>query len=228
MKKRRFTPLQIIVHIGGWVPLLLLVYDLYTDNLTVNPIQALEQKTGIQALTFLLMSLACTPLASILGWKELLQRRKALGLYGFMYAFLHVSIFLGIDYGFDFNAILGDVGTKSYILIGLAAFLLLLPVAATSFKYFMKRMGKDWKRLHKLVYIISPLVVLHFALSVKADFLRMQGNVAQPLLYGSIALILLILRISTIKKMVGEIRSRIQHIIRSRGTSVTKIETGDA
>jgi sulfoxide reductase heme-binding subunit YedZ len=209
MKKSRFTLLQIIVHLGGWAPLALLVYNFYTNNLTANPIQAIEQQTGIHALTFLLFSLACTPLASIFGWKELTQRRKALGNYGFMYAALHVTIFIGLDYGFDLNAILRDVGTKWYILIGLTAFLLLLPLAFTSFKYWMKRLGKNWKRLHKLVYFISPIVAVHFLLSIKGNLFRLQGNLFQPLLYGSLALILLALRIKPVKTALIGLRTRL-------------------
>lgn len=210
MKKSRLTPLQILVHLGGWAPLALLVYNFYTNQLTANPIQALEQQTGIHALTFLLFSLACSPLASILGWKELTQRRKALGNYGFLYAFIHVTFFIGLDYGFDLQAILRDVGTKWYILIGALAFLLLLPLALTSFKYWMKRLGQNWKRLHKLVYLIAPIVAIHFLLSVKGDLFRLQGNLFQPLLYGSIALILLALRITPVKTALIQFRTRIQ------------------
>ena len=214
MKNPRFTPFQILVHLGGWAPLALLIYNFFTNNLTANPVQAIEQQTGVHALTFLLFSLACTPLASIFGWKELLQRRKALGNYGFMYAAVHVTIFIGLDYGFDLNAILRDVGTKWYIIVGLIAFLLLLPLALTSFKYWMKRLGKNWKRLHKLVYIISPIVAFHFLLSVKGDLTRLQGNILQPILYGSIALILLAVRISPIKTAMIGLRTRLQSAFR--------------
>ncbi|RPH61428.1 MAG: sulfoxide reductase heme-binding subunit YedZ [Chloroflexi bacterium] len=199
MKKSRFTLLQIIVHIGGWIPLALILYDFFTRNLTANPIQAIEQRTGLQALTFLLLSLACTPVASIFGWKELIQRRKALGNYSFLYAALHVTTFFAIDYSLDLAAVWRDVWNKSYIIIGALAFLLLLPLAFTSFNYWMKRLGKNWKRLHKLVYIISPLVVVHFILVVKGSLAQLQGNLAQPLIYGGIALLLLILRIPKVK-----------------------------
>jgi sulfoxide reductase heme-binding subunit YedZ len=206
----------VIVHIAGWFPLAQIIFDYFTRHLSANPIQAIEQRTGIQALTFLLFSLACTPLSSILGWRELTQRRKALGNYGFLYASLHLLTFLGLDYAFNLGAILRDVGTKWYIIIGLTAFLLLLPLAFTSFKYWMKRLGKNWKRLHKLVYIISPLVALHFLLSVKGDLTRLQGNIWQPVLYGSIALILLILRISSIKIGLIALRTRLQNILPQR------------
>ena len=209
MRKLRFTPLQIIIHIAGWLPLVLLIYDFYTNQLTANPIQAIEQRTGIRALTFLLLSLACTPMASIFGWKELIQRRKALGIYGFFYAALHVSTFFIIDYGLDLSAVWRDVWNKSYIIIGAVAFLLLLPVAVTSFKYWMKRMGKNWKRLHKLVYVISPLVVYHFLLVVKGSLSQLQGNIVQPLIYGSIAALLLILRIPKVKLGLIELRTKL-------------------
>jgi sulfoxide reductase heme-binding subunit YedZ len=216
MQKPRFTPFQVVVHIAGWVPLALIIYNFFTNNLTANPIQAIEQQTGIHALTFLLFSLACTPLAAILGWKELTQRRKALGNYGFMYAAIHLTTFVGLDYGFNLTSILRDVGTKWYIIIGLIAFLLLLPLALTSFKYWMKRLGKNWKRLHKLVYIISPIVALHFLLSVKGDLTRLQGNIIQPILYGSIALILLALRITPVKTALIGLRIRISFWFRER------------
>ena len=214
MKKARLSLLRIIVHIGGWTPLALIVYNFFMHQLTANPIQAIEQQTGLDALTFLLLSLACTPLSSILGWRELTLRRRALGNYAFLYAAVHVTTFFGLDYGFNLGSIWRDVGTKWYILIGLTAFLLLLPLAFTSFTYWMKRLGKNWKRLHKLVYIIAPLVVIHFLMSVKGDIFRLSGNISQPILYGSIALILLALRISPVKKALIELRTRIQLLFR--------------
>jgi methionine sulfoxide reductase heme-binding subunit len=199
MTKTRLTPLQITVHAAGWLPLALLFFDFTSHRLTANPIQAIEQRTGIYALSFLLASLACTPAASILGLKEFIRRRKALGIYAFFYAALHLTTFLGIDYGLDLVSVWRDVGNKAYILIGAAAFLLLLPLAITSFTYWMKRLGKNWKRLHLLVYIISPLVIVHFLLAVKGDITQLKGNLAQPLLYGGITLLLLALRISKVK-----------------------------
>lgn len=208
MKKNRFTPLQILVHFGGWLPLGLLVFDFLTDNLTANPIQAIEQRTGLNAITFLLLSLACTPVASVFGWKELTQRRKALGNYGFLYAALHVTTFFILDYGLSLAAVWRDVGTKSFIIIGALSFLLLLPLAVTSFNYWMKRLGKNWKRLHRLAYIISPLVVVHFFMAKKGDLLNLSGNIIQPLAYGAVALILLLLRLAPVKKPLIALRQK--------------------
>jgi methionine sulfoxide reductase heme-binding subunit len=217
MKKLHFTPLQIITHLVGWFPFVRLVVDSFNDNLTANPIQAIEQRTGLQALVFLILSLACTPVASIFGWKELTQRRKALGNYGFLYASLHVLTFFIIDYGFNLQAIWLDVGNKLYIIVGAAAFTLLVPLAFTSFRYWMKRLGKNWKRLHRLVYIISPLVVLHFSLAVKGDIFRLTGDLSQPLAYGSIVLILLFLRIPMVKKFLIGLRKQLSIARRSTG-----------
>jgi methionine sulfoxide reductase heme-binding subunit len=220
MKKRRFTPLQIIVHILGWLPLAVLVYDYLTSQLTANPIQAIEQRTGLLALTFLLLSLACTPAASVFGWRELTQRRKALGLYGFLYAALHVFTFFVIDYGLDLVGVWRDVWNKSYIIIGAIAFLLLVLLAATSFNYWMKRLGKNWKRLHKLVYILSPLVVIHFLLVVKGSITQLQGNIVQPLLYGSVVVILLLLRIPKVKLALIGLRKQIDAIQKTKPTAI--------
>lgn len=208
MKKNRFTPLQILVHFGGLLPLGLLVFDFLTDNLTANPIQAIEQRTGLNAITFLILSLACTPVASVFGWKELTQRRKALGNYGFLYAALHVTTFFILDYGLNLAAVWRDVGTKSFIIIGALSFLLLLPLAVTSFNYWMKRLGKNWKRLHRLAYIISPLVVVHFFMAKKGDLLNLSGDIIQPLAYGAVALILLLLRLAPVKKPLIALRQK--------------------
>lgn len=216
MKKPRFTLLQIIVHLAGWTPLALLARDFFTRHLTANPIQYIEQQTGIHALTFLLYSLACTPLSSILGWREFSQRRKALGNYGFMYATIHVTTFFVLDYGLDLLAIWRDVGTKWYILLGLTAFLMLIPLAFTSFNYWMKRLGKSWKRLHKMVYLLVPLVGIHFLLAVKGDLFRLQGNISQPVLYEGIALLLLVLRIPPVKLALIELRTRFVSWLRSK------------
>jgi sulfoxide reductase heme-binding subunit YedZ len=202
------TLLQVLVHLGGWIPLAQIVYDYFSRHLTANPIQAIEQRTGLQALTFLLLSLACTPLGSIFGWKQLIQRRKALGNYAFIYAAIHLATFFGLDYGFNFRAILRDVATKWYIIIGLLAFLLLLPLALTSFKVAMRRLGQNWKRLHRLVYIISPLVAFHFLLVAKGSLTRLQGNILQPVLYASITIILLLLRIPVVKNTLIGLRTR--------------------
>jgi sulfoxide reductase heme-binding subunit YedZ len=221
MNKQLFSKsLQYIVHVAGWVPLIHIAVGLITHNLTFNPIQKVEQISGITGLIFLLLSLACTPLSNLLGWRPLTLRRKALGLYGFMYAVLHVATYIAVDYGFDLNAIIHEVAGKPYFLTGALAFVLLLPVAGTSFTIMMKKLGKNWKHLHRLVYIISPVIVFHYLLVVKGNIASLQGNLLRPLEYAGIAVVLLALRIPPIKKAVISARMRIQDVIRTSYSAV--------
>ena len=209
-KAKTHSPtLRILVHIAGWTPLIVLLIDFFNQNLTVNPIQAIEQRTGKIALTFLMASLACTPLSVISGIKFLSKPKKALGNYGFLYACTHLITFFIIDYGLDLQAIWNDVSNKPYIIVGAIAFTLLFPLAFTSFKYWKKKLGKNWKRLHRLVYIISPLVVFHFFLVVKGSITTLQGDLVQPMIYGSIVLFLLFLRIPKVKLAIISLRNRI-------------------
>lgn len=211
MKKLRYTPLQIIMHIYAWSALAHLLLDYFLGNLSVNPIQDLEQRTGRAAITLLVFSLMCTPLNTLFGWKELLKRRRALGLYTFMYASIHVLIFLDLDYGLAWSLIIQSIFEKPYIIFGTITFLLLTPLAITSFNIWKKRLKKNWKRLHQTVYLIAPVAVLHFALSKKGDIFQLQGDIIRPLIYGLVVLILLILRIPTIRKFFVSLRT--QHLL---------------
>jgi methionine sulfoxide reductase heme-binding subunit len=222
MMNKNPKPLQFIVHAAGWTPLAQIVIGLLTNNLTYNPIQKVEQITGLAGLVFLLLSLACTPLSNLTGWRQLTLRRKALGIYGFLYATLHISVFIAVDYGLNLNAILHEAAGKDYFITGGLAFIFLLPVAATSFTYWMKKLGKNWKRLHRLVYIVSPIVILHFILVVKGDITRLQGNLVQPLEYASIVIVLLVLRIPPVKRKVIAIRMDIHAALR---TSYSHVRT---
>lgn len=226
-KKTRFTPLQIIMHVYAWSALAHLLFDYTFGYLSPNPIQDLEQRTGRAAITLLVLSLLCTPLNTLFGWKEPLKRRRALGLYAFMYATIHILIYLDLDYGLAWSLIVQNIVEKPYILFGVITFLLLLPLAMTSFDIWKVRLKKNWKRLHQTVYFIAPLAVLHFALSKKGDIFQLQGDIVRPLIYGLVVLILLILRIPTVRKGSASIRSRyLQPLLRriprlkvSRGVS---------
>jgi len=196
---RNLTQLQIVVHLGAWIPLLLIVFDFFSGSLTVNPIQDIEQRTGRLAILWLVLSLACTPLASIFGWKELIKRRRAIGLYAFLMAFLHVSTFLALDFGFSWGLIWDEIVQKRFILLGAIAFIGLTLMAATSFKYWQKTLKKNWKRLHKAIYFIAPIVVLHYALAKKGDLFSLQGDIVRPLVYAVVVTVLLVVRIKPAK-----------------------------
>ncbi len=197
----KFTKFQIAVHIGSLIPLALLIWDYFNDHLTVNPIQAITFRTGKTALVLLVLALACTPLNTLFGFREALKVRRALGLYAFLYACLHLLTFVWLDYGLDLGLIFDAVAKKRYALVGFTAFLLLLPLAVTSTRGWQKRLGKNWKALHRLVYMAAPLVVVHYVWLVKAD-------IRQPLAFGAVVLLLLLARVPLFKGAVGSWRSR--------------------
>jgi methionine sulfoxide reductase heme-binding subunit len=203
-RRNRYAWLQVLTHIAAWIPLVLLVWAYSNDQLTINPIQAAEQRTGNIALILLLLSLACTPVYTFTRFAPLLNLRRPLGLYAFLYASIHLLLFIGVDYGFDFRLILLDVSDKRYIFVGLAAFLILLALAVTSIRWFVKRMGKKWKQLHRLVYLAGLLVVVHFAWVVKGDFTQFQGDILRPLLAGVVLGLLLLARIPALRKRMAD------------------------
>ena len=125
-----------------------------------------------------------------------------LGLYAFLYASIHFLIFVGLDYGFDLNLIWQNVAEKRFVLVGLAAFLILIPLAITSTKGWMRRLGKNWKRLHQWIYLASLLVIVHFVWLVKSDIRR-------PLAYGAVVVFLLLLRTPWARQMGRKLRSRL-------------------
>ena len=209
MKKLPYTPLQILIHLGALFPFAKLVFDYFTNNFSPNPIQDLEQQTGFAAITLLILSLASTPLNTLFGWHEFLKRKRTLGLYAFFYATLHVTVYLAIDYGFDLNLLVEATLEKRYTLIGTTAYLLLIPLALTSSKSWMRKLGKNWKKLHKLVYLIAPLLILHFAWARKGDIFSLQGDVLLPFIYGVVVTLLLLLRIPQVKKSVASFRKNI-------------------
>jgi len=195
-KKSNWTPLQIIAHIGAWIPLLVGLWDLWQGNLGPDIIREGTLLTGKTALILLLLSLACTPINFIFKYRPVLKLRRPLGLYSFMYASLHFAIFIGVDYFFDFRLIQDALLEKRYALVGLTTGLILLALAITSTKGWQRRMKKNWKRLHSLVYVAGILAVVHYIWLVK------QG-VFQPWIFASIVALLLIVRIKPIKKWVG-------------------------
>ncbi len=198
---KKLTPLKIVIHLIGIFPFAKLVFDYFTNNLSPNRIQDLEQQTGFAAITLLILSLSITPLRILFNWRALSKYRRTLGLYAFFYATLHVSIYTAIDYAFDWSLLFEATLEKRYTLIGTTAYLLLIPLAITSYKWGMKKIGKNWKKLHQLVYLISPMLIFHFAWAHKGDIFSLQGNVLLPLIYGVIVILLLLLRIPVVRDM---------------------------
>ncbi len=224
MKKFPYTPLQIAIHIYAWSGIILLIFDLVTGNLSANPIQDLERRTGRHAITLLVLSLLCTPMNTIFKWSEPLKRRRALGLYAFMYATIHVIIFADLDYGLAWSRLIQEVIEKPRLLVGFLAFLIMIPLAITSFDIWKKRLGKNWKRLHQFVYLIAPLAFLHYIWSKKGNLLTLQGEVAKPLIYGLVIAIFLIFRIPPIRRAVASFSTRMRALI-PRKNQQPKVDT---
>ncbi len=187
----------IIVNLAALTPLFMLIWNYWTDNLSADPVAYITKKTGQSAIILLGLSLACTPVNTVFGFRPALTVRKSLGLYAFMYAALHLLNFVGLDYGFNLNYILDDALLKKrYMIVGITAFLILLPLAITSTKGWMKSLGRNWKRLHKLAYVAGVLAVLHYIWLVKLD-------ITWPLIYTSILGVLLLLRVPRVRKFAG-------------------------
>lgn len=193
--------LRIITHIGALAPLALIIWDYSQNQLTVNPIQEITFRTGKTALVLLVLSLSITPVNIVFGIRQILTLRRLLGLYAFMYVSLHLLIFVGLDYGLDLDLIYEAIFEKRYALVGFAAFLILLPLAVTSTKGWMKRLGKNWKRLHRLVYLAAGLAVVHFVWLVKSD-------IREPLAYGAVVALLLVIRQPRIRRAFTGTRNR--------------------
>lgn len=201
------------MHIGAMLPLVLLVFDWWQDNLTFNPIQALEQRTGKYALVLLVLSLACTPLNTVFGFSQALKVRRPLGLYAFFYASLHFLIFIGVDYQFDLVLLEEAIFEKRYALVGFSAGLILLALAITSTRGWMKRLGRTWAQLHRFVYLAGILVIIHYVWLVKSD-------VREPLAFGAVVILLLIARVPSVRKKLSRVRqSKLVRVLQTSSRS---------
>ena len=173
------------------LPLALLVLAAVHDTLGPDPVSQLEKRTGIWALRLLLLTLSITPLRRITGWNGLIRYRRMLGLFAFFYASVHLTVYLVIDLGGFWSQIFAEIAKKPYITVGFAAWLLLIPLALTSTRGMMRRLGRHWGQLHKLVYAIGVLAILHFVWQVK--FGRTIA-VREPVVYAAILSVLLLAR----------------------------------
>ena len=156
----------------------------WRGELGANPVETITHFTGEWGLRFLLITLAVTPLRRLTGWNGLQKYRRMLGLFAFFYVCLHFATYLVFDHFFDWRTIAEDVVKRPYITVGFAAFILLIPLALTSTHGMMRRLKRNWQRLHRLIYLIAILAVLHFLWLVKADLL-------EPLIYAALLAFLL-------------------------------------
>jgi sulfoxide reductase heme-binding subunit YedZ len=187
----QFKIFKAVLFAAAMLPFARLVLFTYTEQLGANPIEFITRNTGDWTLYFLCITLAVTPLRRLTGWSWLIKLRRMMGLFAFFYAALHFTTFLWLDHFFDVQAMLKDVVKRPFITVGFTAFVLLIPLAVTSTNRMVKRLGgKRWQQLHRAIYLIAPLGILHFwwMKAGKHDF-------AQPILFGAIVGVLLLLRV---------------------------------
>ncbi len=198
--------LRNVLFVLALLPLLRLVAFGFLDKLGANPIEFITRNTGDWALYFLVMTLTVTPLRKLTKWNWLVRLRRMLGLYAFFYVFLHFMIFFWLDHFFDVQEMWADVVKRPFITVGMLTLVLLIPLAATSTNAMVRRLGgKRWQWLHRLMYVIVPLAVLHFWW-VKAG----KNLLAQPILFACIVGALLLVRLLSQKnrQRLGQLLSK--------------------
>ena len=188
MSKQNILYAKVVLWLLALLPFVRLVYLGFNDNLGANPIEFVEHSTGTWALVALLVTLAMTPIRLLTGQVWQIQLRRLLGLFMFFYACLHIITYVWLDFAFIWQDITKDIVKHPRILVGFAAFILTIPLAATSNRYMIKRLKTNWKKLHQSIYLIAILVVLHYLLLVKKD-------VTEPLYYAVALVILLGIRV---------------------------------
>jgi methionine sulfoxide reductase heme-binding subunit len=179
----RFNWLKIAVFLLALLPLARAAWIVLSGD-AVNPVEFITRSTGTWTLSFLLITLAISPLRQLSGWSWPLRLRRMLGLYAFFYGSLHLTTYMWLDQFFDWGGMLHDIAKRPFITVGFAAMLLMTPLAITSTQGWMRRLKRNWGRLHRLIYPIALLGVLHYWWLVKKDL-------TQPLLYGTVLMLLL-------------------------------------
>ena len=184
--KKYFKP---IIFLLSSIPFIIIISKIFLNQLGPEPIKEITLHTGEWTLLFLVFTLSMTPLKRLTNLNIWISVRRMLGLFAFFYASLHMLTYIGLDYQFDLSAISKDIFTKKFIFVGFTAWLLMVPLAITSSKKMMGILKKNWKKLHRLIYLISILGVIHFLWLVKKDL-------TEPLIYLLIIIILMILRVN--------------------------------
>jgi len=182
-----------LIFIASLWPILSIGIDIFQNNLGANPVEFIERHFGKWTLIFLCLTLSMTPLRRITKINQWILYRRMLGLFVFFYASIHLICYIGLDYQFAWIDIKNDIIKHRYVLVGFLAWLLLLPLAITSSDKMIRKLKMNWKLLHRLIYVIAILGVLHFIWLVKKD-------ITEPLIYAAIVSILLILRLNIFRR----------------------------
>lgn len=191
MNQRNFywSAAKVAVFCAALSPFGWMVWDAAQDNLGPDPIETLHFRSGDWTLRFLMITLTCTPLKLLFNWTFQHRFRRMLGLFTFFYATVHMSVYLVLDLSFSWEQMLDDIPKSPYVLVGMAAYVLLIPLALTSTRKMVQRLGRNWKKLHRLVYVTAVLGVVHFFWLIKADL-------REPLIYAGILFVLLGIRLA--------------------------------
>jgi sulfoxide reductase heme-binding subunit YedZ len=184
------------------LPLVRLIVLADNGGLSANPIEFITRSTGTWTLVGLLVTLSVTPLRRLSGRAEFIRYRRMLGLFSFFYACLHFVTYIWLDQFFDPAAIAKDIVKRPFITLGFSAFVLLIPLAATSTHAMMRRLGRRWQQLHRLIYPIALLGVIHYLWLVKKDM-------TVPLIYGGVLMLLLVVRLPWGMNLLQAARSRL-------------------
>jgi sulfoxide reductase heme-binding subunit YedZ len=206
MPRSRQRVFDILIHVAILLPFILMVWDAAFGLLGANPIREIQLRTGRIALALLILSLGATPAFLLTRNRWALVLRRRLGLYAFFYACFHFINFIGIDYQFNLSWIRQDIFSKRYAIVGFVAFLLLIPLALTSTRGWIKRLGKNWSRLHRLVYLAGLLAVIHLYWSLKADK-------RLALVYGGVLIFLLLLRLPAVQRVINKAHFKVSFVL---------------
>jgi len=201
LSKKQRTAWKAAVWIAALTPALWLLWDYGRGNLSVNPIEDITHRTGWWTLTLLTTALAITPIRRVTGWHDIIRFRRLVGLFAFFYATLHLLVYVVLDRFFAFGTVLEDIAERPFITVGFAAWLILLALASTSTRGWIRRLGRKWQRLHRLVYLAGVLGAIHFYWKVKAD-------TREPWIFIAILAVLLGSRLPPVRRAVAALRER--------------------
>jgi sulfoxide reductase heme-binding subunit YedZ len=194
--KRRTTFIKAFIWLGCLIPAGILIVRALLGDLGANPIEKITNWTGYTTLVLLMITLGVTPVRRLTGWNQVIKLRRLIGLFAFFYAVLHFLTYVVLDLFFDFSTVFDDIMDRPYITVGFTAFVLLIPLAVTSTKRMIRRLGRRWQKLHSLIYLIAGLGVLHFYWKVKAD-------TREPLIFAAVWAVLLLLRVPQLRGLLA-------------------------
>ena len=200
MTGKQITLLKTVIFLLALVPFVLLLVRGWKNELGANPIETVTHITGIWTIRFLVITLAITPLRKLTGQAILIRFRRMLGLFTFFYASMHLLTYIWLDQYFDWPFIIKDITEHPYVIVGFTTFLILFSLAVTSPRFMVRKMGKNWKKLHRLIYPAAFLASFHFLWLVKSD-------IREPLLYFALFTILMLLRLPSVQENTPRISS---------------------